>query len=68
MSVRSAPPPRARMVYGILITLGIIAAIVGAITVGYIVYQYVWADDSLQRRNPPPAEGHAEVPAWIVQV
>jgi hypothetical protein len=56
------------MVYGILIALGMIAAIVGAITVGYIVYQYVWADDSLQRRNPPPAEGHAEVPAWIVQV
>jgi hypothetical protein len=56
------------MVYGILITLGMIAAIVSAITIGYIVYQYVWADDSLQRRNPPPAGGHAEVPAWIVQV
>jgi MFS family permease len=68
MSVRSAAPPRAGLVYGILIAAGMIAAAIGAITIGYIVYQYVWADDSFQRRNPPPVEGHAKVPAWIVQV
>jgi hypothetical protein len=56
------------MVYGILIAVGVIAAAIAAATIGYIVYEYVWADDSFERRNPPPAEGHAEVPGWIVQV
>jgi hypothetical protein len=68
MSVRSAAPPRAGMVYGILIAVGVIAAAIAAATIGYIVYEYVWADDSFERRNPPPAEGYAEVPGWIVQV
>jgi hypothetical protein len=56
------------MVYGILIAVGVIAAAIAAATIGYIVYEYVWADDSFERRNPPPAEGRAEVPGWIVQV
>ena len=68
MSVRSAAPPRAGMVNGILIALGLIAGAIGAAVIGYIVYEYVWADDSFERRNPTPAEAHAEVPEWIVQV
>jgi hypothetical protein len=56
------------MVNGILIALGLIAGAIGSAVIGYIVYAYVWADDSFERRNPTPAEAHAEVPEWIVQV
>ena len=67
MSVRSAAPPRAGLVYGLLIAVGMIAAVIGALTMAYIVYEYVWADDSFERRNPESA-GHAQLPDWIVQV
>ena len=70
MSVRSAAPPRAGLVYGLLIAVGMIAAVIGALTMAYIVYEYVWADDSFQRRNPPPHQGagQAQLPDWIVHV
>lgn len=68
--VRSSPPPNAGLVYTLLITVGLLAAMVGGAAVAYITYMYVWDDDAEQRRNPVPLDdgaGHAELPAWIVQ-
>ncbi len=64
MSVRSAAPPRAGLVYSILITLGLIAAIVGAATVIYISYEYVTRQEL---REPVPIEdtGHSQLPSWL---
>ncbi|MCH7752758.1 MAG: hypothetical protein IH898_11465 [Planctomycetes bacterium] len=68
MSVRSAPPPRAFLVYTLLIIAGVLAAVIGAITVGVIVYNYVTREEL---RNPPPLEEEGErarLPDWIVRI
>ena len=68
MSVRSAPPPRAFLVYTLLMIAGGLAAIIGAITVGVIAYNYVTREEL---RNPPPLahEGQpANLPDWIVRI
>ncbi len=65
MSVASAAPRNARLVYLSLIIIGLLAAIVAATTVGVISYNYVTRDEL---RNPVPQEkdhggGHASLPA-----
>ena len=65
MSVASAAPRNARLVYLSLILLGLLAAIVAATTIGVISYNYLTRDEL---RNPVPKEkdyggGHAALPA-----
>ena len=65
MSVASAAPRNARLVYLSLIILGLLAAIVAATTIGVISYNYVTRDEL---RNPIPKEsdhggGHTSLPA-----
>ena len=64
--IRSAPPPNAGLVYTILITVGLLAAMVGAALIAYITYMYVWDDQAEQRRNPVPIEeAHLAPPAFL---
>ena len=67
MSVRSASPPSAGIVYVLLVIAGVVAAAVSASTIGWIVYSYVTDEE---RRNPPPVESgeHATLPDWLVSV
>ena len=65
MSVASAAPRNARLVYLSLIILGVAAAIVASTVIGVISYNYVTRDEL---RNPVPQEkdyggGHASLPA-----
>ena len=66
MSVASAAPRNARLVYLSLIILGLLAAIVASTVIGVISYNYVTRDEL---RNPIPKEkdhhgdGHASLPA-----
>lgn len=65
MSVASAAPRNARLVYLTLIILGSLAIVVAATTIGVISYNYVTRDEL---RNPVPQEkdhggGHAALPA-----
>ena len=65
MSVASAAPRNARLVYLSLIILGLLAAVVAATTIGVISYNYLTRDEL---RNPVPKEsdyggGHASLPA-----
>lgn len=63
MTVRSAPPPSAPMVYSILVVLAVLAALVSAGTIAYISYRYV-TDEEL--RNPvEQVEEHTRLPAWL---
>jgi hypothetical protein len=64
MSVRSAAPAHAGIVYSLLIAIGMIAAIVGAATVIYISYEYVTREEL---RNPVPHEepGHGQLPTFL---
>ena len=67
MSVASAAPRNARLVYLSLIILGLLAAAVAASTIGVISYNYVTRDEL---RNPVPKEkeyegGHASLPAGL---
>jgi hypothetical protein len=65
MSVRSANPPSAGIVYVLLIIAGVVAMALSASAIGWIVYSYV---NDEERRNPPPVGGseHATLPDWIV--
>lgn len=68
MSVASAAPRNARLVYLTLILVGLLAAVVAASTIGIISYNYVTRDEL---RNPPPKEkeyggGHAVLPAGLI--
>ena len=68
MSVASAAPRNARVVYLSLILLGVLAIIAASTTIGIISYNYVTRDEL---RNPPPQEkehgdGHASLPAGLV--
>jgi hypothetical protein len=67
MSVRSANPPSASIVYVLLIIAGVVAMALSASAIGWIVYSYV---NDEERRNPPPVgtDGHASLPDWIVSV
>ena len=69
MSVRSANPPSAGIVYVLLIIAGVVAMALSASAIGWIVYSYV---NDEERRNPPPVErhgdGHASFPEWIVSI
>ena len=65
MSVASASPRNAPLVYLSLIILGVLAAAVAASVIGYISYNYVTREEL---RNPVPKErehggGHASLPA-----
>lgn len=65
MSVASAAPRNARLVYLSLILLAVLAAIVAATTVGVISYNYVTREEL---RNPVPQEksdGHTSLPAGL---
>ena len=65
MSVASAAPRNARLVYLSLILLAVLAAIVAATTIGVISYNYVTREEL---RNPVPQEksgGHASLPAGL---
>ena len=51
------------MVYTLLVILGLLAAAVGASTIGVIVYNYTSREEL---RNPVPLiEEHTELPSWI---
>jgi hypothetical protein len=69
MSVESSAPPRAFLVYTLLVIAGIVAAIIGASTVGVISYNYITREEL---RNPPPPEGseegHGALPGWMVRI
>jgi len=63
MSVRSSAPPRAGIVYTSLVILGLLAAALGASTIGVIVYNYTSREEL---RNPVPLiEEHTALPSWI---
>ena len=68
MSVQSSSPPRAGLVYTLLIVAGIAAAIIGAATVGWISYRYASDIDVREgdRLYQAENEGHGSLPAWIV--
>jgi hypothetical protein len=65
MSVESSAPANARTVYTLLIALGVVSAVVGAILVGIIVYNYV---TRIELREP--GQNHAGIsapmPAWLI--
>ena len=67
MSIESAAPPSAPAVYRALIVAGVIAAIVGAVTVGVIVFNFVTRPEL---HDPVPIEdaGHAQPPAWVASL
>lgn len=64
MSVRSAAPPKSGLVYSLLITAGLIAGLVGLITMIYIPYQYVTREEL---RNPVPLDdgSHGQLFTWV---
>lgn len=67
MSVASAAPRNARLVYLSLLILGLLAAAVAASVIGVISYNYVTREEL---RNPVPQErehggGHASLPAGL---
>ncbi len=69
MSVQSSAPPSSRMVYTLLIVAGVLAAAIGASTVGYIAAQYI---TRVELREPVPLDDgnegdHASLPAWIMR-
>lgn len=69
MAVESAAPPRAQLVYTLLIIAGIVAGIIGASTVGVIAYNYLTRPEL---RNPVQeesgGEAHATLPDWVIRV
>lgn len=67
MSVESAAPANARMVYSLLIAAGVISALIGVILVTVISYNYI---TRIELREPVE-EGtteHAVLPSWIVRI
>ena len=64
MSIESAVPPHATAVYRAMLVAGVVAAIVGAVTVGVIIFNFVTRPEL---NNPVPIEdaGHAQPPAWV---
>ncbi len=70
MSVASAAPANARLVYLSLIILAVLAAAVAGSVIGYISYNYVTREEL---RNPPPVEHkveseHAALPVGLTFV
>ena len=70
MSVQSASPPHAGLVYTLLIAAGLVAAVVSAATVGWIVYRYVSAIDvrAGDLLYEGPSRVHGTLPGWIVPI
>ena len=64
MSVESAAPANARMVYSLLIAAGIVAAVIGAVLISIISYNYV---TRIELREPVEDGSHASLPAWLRQ-
>jgi hypothetical protein len=68
--VQSSSPPHAGLVYTLLITAGLVAAVVGAATVGWIGYRY--ASDINVREGDllyeGPARTHGSLPGWIISI
>ena len=66
MSTESATPPSAPAVYRTLVAAGTIAAIVAAITIGIIVFNFVTRPEL---HDPVPLEdaGHAQPAAWAAR-
>jgi hypothetical protein len=64
MSVRSSAPARSGLVYSLLIAIGLIAGLVGLITMVYISYEYVTREEL---RNPVPLDdgGHSQLFNWV---
>ena len=70
MSVQSSSPPHAGFVYALLLTAGLVAAVVGAATVGWIVYRYV-SDIDVREGDllyEGPERTHGSLPGWIVPI
>ncbi|MEX2598946.1 MAG: hypothetical protein WD533_04740 [Dehalococcoidia bacterium] len=67
MSVESAAPANARLIYSLLLALGAIAAITGAIVIGVIVYNYMTRPEL---RDPVPLHSSFQPVQqdWIVHV
>ena len=67
MSIESAAPPSAPTVYRALIAAGAIAAVVAAVTLGVIVFNFVTRPELY---DPVPIEdtGHAQSPAWVAGI
>ncbi len=67
MSIESAAPPSAPAVYRALIAAGAIAAVVAAVTIGIIVFNFVTRPEL---HDPVPIEdaGHAQPPAWAARI
>ena len=64
MSPERALPPPATAVSRAMLVAGVVAAIVGAVTVGVIIFNFVTRPEL---NNPVPIEdaGHAQPPAWV---
>ena len=68
MSVESAAPANARMVYTLLVAAGVISALIGVVMIVIISYNYI---TRIELREPVEQESsgeHASLPAWIVRV
>ncbi len=68
MSVASAKPANARIVYNLLIALAVVSVIVSCVVMGVISYEYVTREEL---RNPPVEEshnGHAALPSSLTRI
>ncbi len=70
MSTQSAAPPKARLVYTLLLAIGLVSAIIGAVVVTVISYNYVTRPEL---RDPVPvhndhAKSHASLGASITRL
>ncbi len=69
MSVESAAPPGSRLVYPLLIFLGVAGTALAASTIGWISYSYI---TRVELREPVPlveeGDGHGSLPGWIVSI
>ena len=67
MSVASAAPANARVVYISLIVLGVLAACLAGSVMGWISYSYVTREEL---RNPPQQDshGHGSLPSSLTYI
>ena len=68
MSMESAAPPNARSVYRVLITAGVVAAVVGATTIGIIVFNFVTRPELHDPVRLEDAHGFVPPPAWLTRI
>ena len=68
MATESAPRSSQRIVYALLVALGILAAATAGSTIGFIAHEYVTRPEL---RNPVPLESPGEqgaLPTWVVLI